>query len=196
MSNDPLIVNLKQVPDEGFHLEEEIDQEILGLADVEVHVRGPLSLKADIFPIQQGARARGTIEGVYSQECVRCLDPVEQLFSIEFTGLFQSAGGHREKQEQDVRHQEEDEAFENGEPYPIVNNQIDLGEMLREYVILGVPLHPLCQTNCQGLCPICGINLNKGTCFCNREGKISPFSVLRTVLDQSKKKSAKKMGKR
>lgn len=44
--------------------------------------------------------------------------------------------------------------------------ELDLGEAMRQYVVLALPLKPLCQPDCAGLCPRCGGNLNLGTCRC------------------------------
>ena len=46
------------------------------------------------------------------------------------------------------------------------NQEIDLGEVVRQYVLLALPLKPLCREDCAGLCPSCGRNLNRGPCSC------------------------------
>lgn len=43
---------------------------------------------------------------------------------------------------------------------------IDLTEAMRQYTLLAIPMKPLCQADCAGLCPICGQNLNQGSCDC------------------------------
>ena len=40
--------------------------------------------------------------------------------------------------------------------------------MLREQFVLAVPFAPLCREDCKGLCPQCGIDLNTGTCACEK----------------------------
>ena len=44
------------------------------------------------------------------------------------------------------------------------NDQIDLGQLMREQLYLAVPMKPLCDDACRGLCPVCGTNLNRGAC--------------------------------
>ena len=46
------------------------------------------------------------------------------------------------------------------------NNILDLGEAVRQYALLAVPIKPLCKQDCAGLCPACGVNLNVKTCEC------------------------------
>ena len=42
------------------------------------------------------------------------------------------------------------------------NDEIDLGQLMREQFYLALPMKPLCSEDCQGLCPVCGTNLNRG----------------------------------
>ena len=53
------------------------------------------------------------------------------------------------------------------------NETIDLGQLMREQFYLALPMKPLCREDCQGLCPQCGTNLNRGTCTC-RDNWIDP----------------------
>ncbi len=46
---------------------------------------------------------------------------------------------------------------------------IDLTETIRQYVLLNIPMKPLCHENCAGLCPNCGRNLNQKPCDCLSE---------------------------
>lgn len=46
------------------------------------------------------------------------------------------------------------------------NNILNLGEAIRQYAVLAVPMKPLCRPDCAGLCPTCGANLNIGKCAC------------------------------
>jgi uncharacterized protein len=43
---------------------------------------------------------------------------------------------------------------------------LDLTEAIRQYTLLAIPMKPVCKTNCAGLCPNCGHNLNYGPCNC------------------------------
>jgi uncharacterized protein len=52
------------------------------------------------------------------------------------------------------------------EAFEIVGEQVDLGQMVRELVVLDAPHTPLCKDDCAGLCPSCGMDLNAGTCSC------------------------------
>ncbi len=49
------------------------------------------------------------------------------------------------------------------------HHTIDLDEAIRQYALLVIPMKPLCQENCAGICPQCGQNLNRGSCDCATE---------------------------
>ena len=55
---------------------------------------------------------------------------------------------------------------------------VDLQTILKEQIILMLPIKPLCEEVCKGLCPRCGANLNRETCHCQPESVNSPFADL------------------
>ena len=61
---------------------------------------------------------------------------------------------------------------------------IDLGEALRQCVITDEPIKPLCKADCRGLCPMCGLDLNREDCDC-RANQVDPrWSALAAMLNQ------------
>ena len=116
----------------------------------------------------------GYVEGDATVECVRCLEETTYHLRGEVEGYFLTPGSDRELTEE-----EEDE-------YEVLpeSHQIDLEPLLRVALMLDMPLSPLCDDNCKGLCPYCGANLNKETCDCKPEEEpesANPFSVLKTI---------------
>ena len=55
---------------------------------------------------------------------------------------------------------------------------IDLGEVAAEQVFLNLPTHPLCSTDCRGLCPVCGGNRNRVACACSDPEPDPRFAAL------------------
>jgi len=84
----------------------------------------------------------GKITGTMSFECSRCLELFEQKTKISFECSFTK------------------EEFE-----------CDIMEEVRETVLLNIPMKPLCNENCKGLCPVCGNNKNEKDCFCEQKMK-------------------------
>jgi uncharacterized protein len=63
------------------------------------------------------------------------------------------------------------------------NHQIDLAPLAREYMLLDMPITPLCRPDCQGLCPVCGANRNRENCG-HQPDPIDPrFSALKDLID-------------
>ena len=64
---------------------------------------------------------------------------------------------------------------------------IDLTEFLRQEIILHFPMIPVCSKSCFGLCPVCGKNLNKNQCSCEKKADESkPLAILKELYQQSK----------
>ena len=90
--------------------------------------------------------------------CSRCLKDIKQHekrnFHLEF----------KKKADYDIDGKLTRETDTTESEYIVENNCINLGPFLRDEIILSVPIKPLCSEKCMGLCPICGVNLNKTTC--------------------------------
>jgi uncharacterized protein len=65
------------------------------------------------------------------------------------------------------------------------DDQIDLNELLREQFYLALPMKPLCDEACQGLCPQCGTNLNTGSCNCAAGWEDPRLAPLRQLKKES-----------
>jgi uncharacterized protein len=64
--------------------------------------------------------------------------------------------------------------------------ELDLGETIREAVILEIPQVVLCRPDCRGLCPGCGSDLNEGACKCTPEGGDPRWDALKHLKDSSR----------
>ena len=56
-----------------------------------------------------------------------------------------------------------------------------MAEVLREYVLLSLPMQQICQNDCQGMCPQCGLNRNTGDCQCRDEVVDERWTALRDL---------------
>lgn len=73
----------------------------------------------------------------------------------------------------------EDEATE-----LVKNNVLDVDELIRQNLLPVLPIQPLCQPECAGLCPTCGENLNVRKCGCPPADLESPFQALADLLEE------------
>ncbi|MDR6227262.1 YceD family protein [Desmospora profundinema] len=95
--------------------------------------------------------------------CSRCLTPFSQGLEMDWFQAFSD-------EERVVR-----EAEEEGEEIRLVqlDRPTDLTPYIREALLLGLPLAPVCRLDCRGLCPVCGVNLNHESCDCDT-GRVDP----------------------
>lgn len=93
----------------------------------------------------QGIFVQGEFQGEAPAECVRCLSGFDQPLHATFEELYAF----------DKR-----STTESGLILPEDAN-IDLEPLVREYLLIEMPISPLCKADCKGLCPICGENLNE-----------------------------------
>lgn len=114
-----------------------------------------------------GVLTLGNFQATTSAICGRCLEPAPQSLHIEFSEQF-TLPSHADKDTELIL------------PH---NGKINFGPILREYLLLEVPINPLCRQDCQGLCPECGNNRNEESCDCKNDEINPQFSVLKSLLD-------------
>ncbi len=93
----------------------------------------------------QGILVQGEFQGTAPAECVRCLSGFQQPLHTTFDELYAF----------DKR-----STTESGLILPEDAN-IDLEPLVRDYLLIEMPISPICKSDCKGLCPICGQNLNE-----------------------------------
>lgn len=96
----------------------------------------------------QGIFLQAAFDAIVSAECVRCLTEFDQSLHTDFEELF--AFTERSVSDSDLLLPED--------------ANIDLAPLLREYLLVEVPISPVCREDCQGLCVICGEDLNQRVC--------------------------------
>jgi len=106
--------------------------------------------------------ARGRVEAHVEVECSRCLTrfgvPVEALIEEQFP-IPNYQGGLAQEEEEEEPVPVEDELL-------FVDNVLDFSELIRQSLVVAMPIRPLCEETCKGLCVRCGKNLNEGPCGC------------------------------
>ena len=124
--------------------------------------------KVDIGRTPQGLVVQGAFEGDTKLECVRCLREFVYPLEWEFTELY----AFNKKS-----------VSETGLLLP-EDAHIDLAPLLREYALLEIPIKPLHDPDCKGLCPVCGQDLNVRDCGHRSDDSDSPFAKIKDLLDE------------
>jgi len=133
-------------------------QEIADGGDV-YRVAEPVHLAFEIHKDKDRFRLVGDVRTVLELTCSRCLEPYRLEVSSPFALRYLPASAASAEAEHEMDDGDLDTSYYR-------DDQIDLDELLSEQFYLALPMKPLCRDDCRGLCPLCGINLNTGTCGC------------------------------
>jgi uncharacterized protein len=162
-----LVIKVSEIPPEGIALD-------AGLDVASLHLEGE-----GAFRLEGGGRVaghvdkgddasvhlRGRLAAGLGVECARCLvpfgHPVAQELDLFFLPQGAEAGAEDEEEVQLSDHDVVVAYYR--------DDRLDLGEALREQLLLALPLKPLCREDCRGLCPACGANRNQMDCGCAAE---------------------------
>lgn len=134
-------IRTKDIPREGLEIKETLTADELGFNVEDLKVLSPLKVSGEIEKTRNTASAHIEVAGKYEFFCSRCLEPVTKQRKDEF-----------------VIHVEI-------EP---TEDTIDLGEEIRQELVLSLSPIVVCKESCKGLCPTCGVNLNNEKCTCKK----------------------------
>ncbi|MFC1683245.1 DUF177 domain-containing protein [Candidatus Zixiibacteriota bacterium] len=129
----------------------------LGFDEERFHFTRPISARFTLQKVGQQIVCRGQVSSTVELECSRCLEPLEQDISEEMTLLFSFLAA-----------EPGDAADEELKIIPPGADQVDVTEEVRQTLLLAMPTKPLCNIQCQGLCPRCGADRNREGCNCPR----------------------------
>jgi uncharacterized protein len=107
-----------------------------------------LALDLRLESVVEGVLVSGTVSAPVAAECARCLTPVSDTVTVELTELFAYPESVTEQ------------TTEEDEVHHLVGDLLDLEPVLRDALVLDLPLSPLCRDDCRGLCAGCGERLD------------------------------------
>ena len=140
-----------------------------------INLTSNTSGKVEIMKIEDGFNARITDlkvnVGVACDKCLKKIDQEIVITAIERQYLIAAPETVEDTLDLYLVHQKD--------------QTIDLGEFLRQEIILHFPLIPVCSKSCKGLCPICGTDRNKKDCHCKPEEieEYKPLAALKDLLN-------------
>ncbi|MBC8506071.1 MAG: DUF177 domain-containing protein [Anaerolineales bacterium] len=129
-----------------------------------------LSGEIDFSRTSEGVLAQADFSAFTETICGRCLEKAHQPLESKFSELFTLPN----------------RADKNTELILPANGRIDFAPILRDYMVLEVPINSVCREDCQGLCPECGVNRNHESCDCVIETIDPRFSDLKSLLEDKK----------
>ena len=145
--------------DYGEEAEQEGPLAASGRAEVIHEHRGPKEIVPDI-------RLKGQFTGRFQVPCARCVEPVKIPLAGEFDLIFRPLGADAGAADRSITAPETEIGY-------YQKDSLALEDVLREQVLLSLPVRTLCKPDCKGLCPRCGVNRNTQACSCE-EGPSDP----------------------
>jgi len=146
---------------------ENLDKEIVALDELSGEVR--------LMRTVEGVLVTGALGTTIGLVCDRCLTPFTQSLEIELEDEFKPSIDIASGASLPTTPDDEANLIDD-------HHVLDLSEVVRQRILLGQPLHALCNEDCHGLCPSCGQNLNDGACECIEPEGDPRWATLRELL--------------
>lgn len=180
-----MFIDIKDLERQPLDFEEVFQPDVIDLGG-EARQRTPLKTSghAELVEEHHGKhqvikdiRLRGRLSTGLELQCARCLEAVRQEVSREFELLYRPLGADAGRDELSVTDAEAEIGYYQGDG-------ILLEDVLREQVLLALPLKVTCREDCKGLCPHCGKNLNQEQCSCNVPMEDPRWAALKEIRDR------------
>ncbi|HYL35704.1 MAG TPA: DUF177 domain-containing protein [Bryobacteraceae bacterium] len=165
-------LEIKKVRFEATYKPGEIDFSDVGLAQATpLETEGAAELLANTLG---EIRIQGRLRVRMRAECDRCLEPAEFPLDSAFDLYYRPATEAAGDEEVEIDRGETEIAFYEG-------SGIGLKDVLREYVLLAMPMQRVCRPDCLGICPACGQNRNLVQCGCELKPVDDRWAALKNL---------------
>jgi uncharacterized protein len=168
-----MIIDLQNVTEET-RLHEVLDQDWWQTTDPSQQVLGfgcPVQVDVKVCKAADKFLVDGTLAGRVKLRCDRCLESFDLELKSNFNVYLVVNPSGPSEEDVELLDGEMEVEFLKGET-------IDLDEVVRDQVYLSVPMKCVCKSDCRGLCPECGANLNVAPCSCGTGSGHAAFSKL------------------
>ncbi|HEX7126094.1 MAG TPA: DUF177 domain-containing protein [Thermodesulfobacteriota bacterium] len=155
-------------------------------APVDASALEPIRVDLEVARVERTLAVMGRVETTVGLECARCLAPVQARMALPTALLFvpatPGAAAHEDTPDDlDLSDLPFELPAEGLEVLDYSGSEVDLGQAAVDQVVLAMPLAPLCQESCRGLCPHCGQDLNVAGCGCADDPVDPRFAVLKNL---------------
>jgi uncharacterized protein len=135
----------------------------------------PLDVRASAELVEGQIRITGELHTRLELVCARCLEPVQEDVAREFDLYYRPMASITKEEQVRLKLDDTEIAFFEGQG-------LFLADVLAEQVLLALPMKVICRSDCRGLCPQCGVNLNNEECRCEThtaDPRMAPLARLR-----------------
>ncbi len=186
-ASSEMFLSIQELEEHEIVFREKFKPEVIDLG-ADVHQCGPLEAHGRAELIEEHRGHKQTIDDIHlagevsaslELPCARCLQPVVTDVLRSFDLLYRPLGSDAGQEELSINQGEADIGYYRGEG-------LQLEEVLREQVLLALPIKVVCSEACKGLCPTCGQNLNQGPCACPGPAGDVRWRALQDIRDKFK----------
>jgi uncharacterized protein len=156
-----LFISVKDLELRKIRFETSFAPGLIDLKDTGVVQTNPIEVSgyAELSGPLLDIRVRGQLIGRLEGNCDRCLEAVPVPADGQFELLYSPAGSEPVSDEKGLTRADTDVGYYEGAG-------IELSDVVREQLLLGLPTHIRCREDCKGICAICGANRNRESCGC------------------------------
>ena len=172
-----MIIDLTKIGPEGLHLKRIFKPADIELNTEEAELKEPVSIDVWIKKIKKGFRFQGSLKGSINIQCARCLELFNLPVSTTFDLIYKP---HQMLDDDEIELKENDMNISF-----LSKEEIELKDIIREQILLSIPMKPLCSPACKGLCAECGNNLNIQECNCAKkviDPRLKPLLKIKKML--------------
>jgi len=174
-----MLIHLEDILPEGIKVELNLDPDDPAVR--ELNVNGPVTGSFELRKTGHQVLVRGDVSGQVQLICARCLKDFAAVIServdIELRPVLDL---EKSAQERELGSDDLDVEFFRGDA-------LDVGHLAAEQIALSIPMKPLCQDDCSGICPDCGVDRTSGTCDCKPDTD-PRWSALKDLKNQLNRK--------
>lgn len=167
-----MAIKISDIPSEGLTVEIDQKLDLFGKGIASTDTQGVLSVKPrgrEVFHIKGYAQATPMLE------CSRCLKSFSYPIHAELDFELAPVGSLKDATEHELVSGELETEFFEGD-------ELDPQEIIREQLLIALPMVPLHHPDCKGLCSMCGTDLNEATCECRNDSSPGAFSALKDLF--------------
>ena len=168
-----MIIDLNDL-EEGFtDLDFEELSEDIHIDDESLQFSSPVKTRLSFYKLGESLSVQGQSSVSLGMDCVRCLESTALSLDTRFKFVFQKG------RPDNVVDGDDDSLIWLDDR----GDKVDLGQDIKDYILLEIPRNPICSESCAGICPNCGENLNTNPCTCKEESIDPRWEALRAIKE-------------
>ena len=172
-SMDSMRVNIREIAEGGLEICSRETSQAVGLPVEEVD--GEIEICAHLQKFEKTVFLEGDLKVSLRLQCSRCLKDFVAPKDIHFVYRGEPRPSDDRREDVELQREDMDVTYYVGET-------LEIDDFLKEQIVLARPMRPLCREDCLGLCPVCGQDLNRGSCSCKPQGTDPRLSDLKRLI--------------